>query len=74
MSWTLIQTVCGWEGLEGGLLSCVGGHILQEINTLFLTRYRPYKIATPIEGLMPAELAKQNSYTTLTKITSKDDI
>jgi hypothetical protein len=28
-----------------GVLSCVGDHILQECNTLFLTRFRTYKIA-----------------------------
>jgi hypothetical protein len=28
-------------------LSCVVDHILQEFNTLFLTRFRTYKIATP---------------------------
>ncbi len=38
-----IQRVCGWEGL--GVLSPVGGHILQEFNTLYLTRFRTYKIA-----------------------------
>jgi hypothetical protein len=32
---------------EGGVvLSCVGDHILQEFNTLFLTRFRTYKTAT----------------------------
>ncbi len=31
--------------------SCVGGHILQEFNTLFLTRFRTYKIATPDKNL-----------------------
>jgi hypothetical protein len=29
------------------VLSCVGDHILQDFNTLFLTRFRIYKIATP---------------------------
>jgi hypothetical protein len=29
------------------LLSCVGDHILQEFNTLFLTRFRTYKTALP---------------------------
>ena len=28
-------------------LSCVGEHILQEFNTLYLTRFRTYKIARP---------------------------
>jgi hypothetical protein len=40
-----IQTVCVSEGV--GVLSCVGDHILQELNTLFLTRFRTYKIALP---------------------------
>ncbi len=39
--------VCGWEGMGGGVLSCVGDHILQEFNTLYLTRFRTYKIALP---------------------------
>jgi hypothetical protein len=42
-----IQTVCGWEGVGGGVLSCVGDHIMQEFNTLNLTRFRTYKIAAP---------------------------
>jgi hypothetical protein len=36
-----------WLRGGGGVLSCVGDHILQEFNTLFLTRCRTYKIATP---------------------------
>jgi hypothetical protein len=33
-----------WLGGGGGrVLSCVGDHILQEINTLNLTRFRTYK-------------------------------
>ncbi len=32
----------GW-----GVMSCVGDYILQEFNTLFLTRFRTYKIARP---------------------------
>ncbi len=31
----------------GGVLSCVVDHILQEFYTLFLTRFRTYKIASP---------------------------
>jgi hypothetical protein len=42
-----IQTVCGWGGGGGGVLSCFEDHILQEFNTLFLTRFRTYKIASP---------------------------
>jgi hypothetical protein len=38
-----IQTVCGWEGV----MSPVGDHILLEFNTLYLTRFRTYKIARP---------------------------
>jgi hypothetical protein len=29
------------------VLSCVGDHILQDFNTLYLTRFRTYKIALP---------------------------
>ncbi len=36
----------GGEGVEG-VLSCVVNHILQEFSTLFLTRFRTYKIASP---------------------------
>jgi hypothetical protein len=39
-----------WLGGGGGggvELCCVGDHILQELNSLFLTRFRTYKIATP---------------------------
>jgi hypothetical protein len=35
-----IRTVCGWKG---GVLSCVGDHILQEFNTLFLTCFKQIK-------------------------------
>jgi hypothetical protein len=43
-----IQAVWGREGVGGGgVMSCVGNHILQESNTLFLTRFRTYKIAFP---------------------------
>jgi hypothetical protein len=41
-----IQTVCGCGG-GGGVFICVVEHILQEFITLFLTRFRTYKIATP---------------------------
>ncbi len=55
-------TVCrcgvwGWGGW-GGVLSCVVDHILQKFNTLFLTRFRTYKIAKSPK----------------TKMTSKDNI
>ncbi len=40
-----IQTLCGWEGVGLLVASCVGDHILQEFNTLYLTRFRTYKIA-----------------------------
>jgi hypothetical protein len=53
-----IQTVCGCEG-GWGVLSCVVDHILQEFNTLFLTRFKTYKNAT-----LPPQ----------TKMTSKGDI
>jgi hypothetical protein len=42
----------------GGMLKCIVDHILQEFYTLFLTRFRTYKIASP----------------PLTKMTSKVDI
>jgi hypothetical protein len=42
----------------GGVLKCTVDHILQELYTLFLTRFRTYKIASPPQ----------------TKMTSKDDI
>ncbi len=49
-----IQTVCDlW-----GVLKCTVDHIPQEFYTLFLTRFRTYKIASPPQ----------------TKMTSKDDI
>jgi hypothetical protein len=41
-----VYTDCLWlGGRGGGVLSCVADHILQEFNTLFLTRFRTYKIA-----------------------------
>jgi hypothetical protein len=44
-----IQAVCGLEGGGGerGSEVCVVDHILQEFNTLFVTRFRTYTIATP---------------------------
>ncbi len=35
-----------WLGGGGGVLNCVGGHILLEFNILFLTRFRTYKFAS----------------------------
>jgi hypothetical protein len=35
------------RGWGEGVLSCVGDHIQREFNTLFLTRFRAYKIARP---------------------------
>ena len=54
-----MQTVCdcGGRGV-GRVLKCTVDHILQEFYTLFLTRFRTYKIASP----------------PLTKMTGKDDI
>jgi hypothetical protein len=40
----------GW-----GVLSCVVDHILQEFNSLFLTRFRTYKIATPPQTETPVK-------------------
>jgi hypothetical protein len=50
----------GGGGGGGGrrVMSCVIDHTQQEFNTLFLTRFRTYKIATPPQ----------------TKMTNKDDI
>jgi hypothetical protein len=55
-----VQTVCdcGGGGGGGGVLKCTVDHILQEFSTLFLTRFRTYKIASSPQ----------------TKMTSKDDI
>jgi len=52
-----IYRQCGLVG-GGGVLSCDVDHILQEFYTLFLTRFRTYKIVSPPQ----------------TKMTSKDDI
>ncbi len=50
---------CGGGGGEGGgMLKCAVYHILQEFYTLFPTRFRTYKIATPPQ----------------TEVTSTDDI
>ncbi len=49
---------CGGMGEGGGGLKCTVDHFLQEFYTLFLTRFRTYKIASQPQ----------------TKMTSKDDI
>jgi hypothetical protein len=39
------------EGGGGGaMLSCVGDHIPQEFNTIYLTRFRTYKTALPLSN------------------------
>jgi hypothetical protein len=38
-----MRTVCGWK-VGVGVLSCVGDHILQEFNSLFLTDSEPTKL------------------------------
>jgi hypothetical protein len=53
-----IQTVCDCGGRGWRVLKCTVDHILQEFYTLFLTRSRTYKIASPPQS----------------KMTSKDDI
>jgi hypothetical protein len=53
-----IQPICGAVGGGGGVLNCAVDQILQEFYTLFLTRFRTFKIASPPQ----------------TKMTSKDDI
>ncbi len=47
----LIQTVCGCGGW--GVLNCAVDYILQEFYTLFLTRFRTYKIASPPQTKWP---------------------
>ncbi len=45
-----------WVAVEGGMVSsCVVDHILQEFNTLFLTRFRTYKIASPPQTKTPVK-------------------
>jgi hypothetical protein len=39
----------------GGLLSCFVDYILQDFNTLFLTRFKTYKIATPPQTKSPVK-------------------
>jgi hypothetical protein len=49
---TIVQTVCGWEGVGGGwgLLSCVRDQRpYSEFNTMYPTRFRTYKIALPAQ-------------------------
>jgi hypothetical protein len=41
-----IRIVCGDEGV-GWVLSPVGDYILQEFHTLYLTRFRTYKVVRP---------------------------
>jgi hypothetical protein len=53
-----IYRQCVAVGGGGGVLNCVVYHILQEFYTLFLNRFRTYKITAPPQ----------------TKMTSKDDI
>jgi hypothetical protein len=53
-----ILTVCDCGGEGWGVLKCTVDHIPQEFYTLFLTKFRTYKIASPPQ----------------TKITGKDDI
>jgi hypothetical protein len=36
-------------------LSCVADHILQEFNTLFLNRFRTYKVPTPAQIKIPVK-------------------
>jgi hypothetical protein len=38
------NSLCDWWG---GMLNCAVDHILQKFYTLFLARFRTYKIATP---------------------------
>ncbi len=52
-----VYTDSVWQGWGGGGLNCTVDHILQEFYSLFLTRFRTYKIVSPPQ----------------TKMTSKDD-
>ncbi len=47
------QSKCTVYTDSGGVLSCVVDHFLQEFNTLFLTRFITYKIATPPQTKWP---------------------
>ncbi len=42
-----------WVGGGGGMLICNVDHILQEFNSLFLNRFRTYKITTPPQTKSP---------------------
>jgi hypothetical protein len=53
--YTYTDSVAMGGGRWGGVLSCVVDHILQEFNTLFLTRFRTYKIATPTQTKTPVK-------------------
>ncbi len=53
-----LYTASVWRWGGCGMLNCTVEHILQEFYTLFLTRFKTYKIASPPH----------------TKMTSKDDI
>jgi len=44
-----------WGGAGGGMLNCALEHILREFNTLFLTRFRTYKIASPTRTKWPVK-------------------
>ncbi len=57
-----------WLGGVVGVLSCVGDHILQEVNTLFLTRFRTYKIATPPQTKTQEERGPQADKHLYTKV------
>jgi hypothetical protein len=43
----IVHTNRAWLWGGGRVLSCVVDHIRQEFDTLFLTRFRTYKIAPP---------------------------
>ncbi len=61
-----IQTLYGWEGV-GSVLSLVGDHILQEFNTLYLTRFRTYKIARPLQTITQEGRGASDRYTPAAK-------
>ncbi len=58
-----IQTVWGCRGWEWGVFNCAVDHILQEFYTLFLTRFRTYKIVSPPQTKWPLKTTLTLFYT-----------
>ncbi len=56
-----IQTVCGWgPPPQPPVLNCAVDQILQEFDTLFLTRFRTYKIASPPQTKWPVKTTQRD--------------